>query len=63
MTDTQQQAPEQTAGLAPATTEAPATSMPRPANPDPKLPRLAEVPAFREFLGTGWGTPDRTPPV
>ncbi|MBG6238928.1 Xaa-Pro aminopeptidase [Mycetocola sp. CAN_C7] len=48
------------------TSNAPATgttSMPRPASPDPRLPRLTEVPAFAEFMGTGWGTPDRTAPV
>ena len=27
------------------------------------LPRLAEVAAFRETMATGWGVPDRTPPV
>ena len=37
--------------------------MPRPTNPDPRLPRLAEVPGFVEYMGTGWGTPDRTAPV
>ncbi|MEV1333371.1 aminopeptidase P family protein [Micromonospora costi] len=26
-------------------------------------PRLTEVPAFTEYLATGWGVPDRTPPV
>nr|WP_127795368.1 aminopeptidase P family protein [Agromyces sp. LHK192] len=37
--------------------------MPQPAAPDPRLPRLAEVPAFLEYMATGWGTPDRTPNV
>jgi Xaa-Pro aminopeptidase len=40
-----------------------AASMPRPASPDPRLPRLAEVPAFRDFMATGWSVPDRTPNV
>ncbi|MFD3445843.1 aminopeptidase P family protein [Microbacteriaceae bacterium 4G12] len=39
------------------------SAMPRPAAPDPRLPRLAEVPAFRDYMATGWATPDRTPPV
>jgi Xaa-Pro aminopeptidase len=30
---------------------------------DPRLPKLGEIPGFVEYLGTGWGTPDRTPPV
>ena len=38
-------------------------SMPRPAVPDARLPRLAEIAAFRDHMATGWGTPDRTPPV
>ncbi|MRG59322.1 M24 family metallopeptidase [Agromyces sp. CFH 90414] len=37
--------------------------MPQPAEPDPRLPRLAEIPAFLEYMATGWGTPDRTPNV
>ena len=41
----------------------PATSMPRPTTLDPRLPRISEIPAFQEFMATGWGTPDRTPPV
>ncbi|MEU4898678.1 aminopeptidase P family protein [Streptomyces sp. NPDC044780] len=28
-----------------------------------KLPRLAEIPAFIEYIGQGWGTPDRIPAV
>ncbi|WP_231391878.1 aminopeptidase P family protein [Arthrobacter sp. 35W] len=45
-------------------TEALATrSMPIPETPDPRLPRLAAVPAFTDYMATGWGTPDRTPPV
>ncbi|MCU6481046.1 Xaa-Pro aminopeptidase [Arthrobacter silviterrae] len=38
-------------------------SMPAPATPDPRLPKLANVEAFTEYMGQGWGTPDRTPPV
>lgn len=30
---------------------------------DPRLPKLGEIPGFVEYLGTGWGTPDRTPLV
>jgi Xaa-Pro aminopeptidase len=30
---------------------------------DPRLPKLGGIPGFVEYLGTGWGTPDRTPPV
>jgi Xaa-Pro aminopeptidase len=41
----------------------PAASMPRPAAPDPRLPRLAEVPAFVDYMATGWAAPDRTAPV
>ncbi|MFC6356820.1 aminopeptidase P family protein [Luethyella okanaganae] len=40
-----------------------AAAMPRSAQPDPRLPRLVGVPAFLEHMATGWGTPDRTPPV
>lgn len=40
-----------------------ASSMPAPATRDPRLPRLREVPAFLDYMATGWGTPDRTPPV
>ncbi|AMB60255.1 aminopeptidase P family protein [Microterricola viridarii] len=35
--------------------------MPRPSEPDPRLPRLAESPGFIDYMGTGWATPDRTP--
>lgn len=38
-------------------------SMPKSATPDPRLPRLAEVPAFTQYMAQGWGTPERTPPV
>ncbi|WP_202972926.1 aminopeptidase P family protein [Microterricola pindariensis] len=41
--------------------EQPASSMPRPSEPDPRLPRLAESAGFIEYMGTGWATPDRTP--
>ncbi|HET6672650.1 MAG TPA: Xaa-Pro aminopeptidase [Agromyces sp.] len=40
-----------------------ASSMPAPAAPDPRMPRLREVAAFSDFMATGWGTPDRTPRV
>jgi Xaa-Pro aminopeptidase len=30
---------------------------------DPRLPKLGEILGFVEYMGTGWGTPDRTPPV
>ncbi|GAA1940928.1 aminopeptidase P family protein [Agromyces allii] len=40
-----------------------ASSMPVPATRDPRLPRLREVPAFLEYMATGWDAPDRTPPV
>jgi Xaa-Pro aminopeptidase len=56
MTDTHQHATPQTVPAASA-------SMPRPAAPDPRLPRLAEVPAFVDYMATGWATPDRTAPV
>ena len=26
-------------------------------------PKLTEIPAFNAYMGQGWGTPDRTPPV
>ena len=38
-------------------------SMPTPSVPDSRMPRLANVPAFTEYMSKGWGTPDRTPPV
>lgn len=38
-------------------------SMPAPAVADERMPRLANVPAFTDYMATGWGTPDRTPPV
>lgn len=40
-----------------------AASMPTPETRDPRLPRLREVPAFLEYMATGWEAPDRTPPV
>ncbi|MFE2093280.1 aminopeptidase P family protein [Streptomyces sp. NPDC059460] len=30
---------------------------------DGKPPKLTEIPAFNTYMGTGWGTPDRTPTV
>jgi Xaa-Pro aminopeptidase len=29
----------------------------------PRLPKLGEIPGFVEYMGDGWGTPDRMPPV
>jgi len=29
----------------------------------PKLPKLGEIPSFVAYMGTGWDTPDRTPPT
>lgn len=37
--------------------------MPIPSTPDPRMPRLVNVPAFTEYMSQGWATPDRTPPV
>lgn len=45
------------------TTTGAATSMPTPTTPDPRLPKLGNIPAFTEYMSQGWGTPDRTPPV
>ena len=28
-----------------------------------RLPKLAELPSFAEYMSQGWDTPDRTPPV
>jgi len=39
------------------------SSMPVPTAENPRVPRLANVAAFTEYMSTGWGTPDRTPPV
>ncbi|SIR31381.1 aminopeptidase P family protein [Micromonospora avicenniae] len=30
---------------------------------DGRPPRLSEIPAFTEYMATGWDVPDRTPPV
>ena len=38
-------------------------SMPAPTTENPRVPRLANIPAFTEYMSQGWGTPDRTPPV
>lgn len=38
-------------------------SMPATSTPDPRMPRLGTVKAFTDYMATGWGTPDRTPPV
>lgn len=39
------------------------TGAPLRAPADPRLPRLAEIEAFNDYMATGWGTPDRTPRV
>ncbi|MGW2330223.1 aminopeptidase P family protein [Streptomyces sp. NPDC001700] len=39
----------------------PGRSGPVPAGPDPRLPRLAELPGFAAYMGQGWAIPDRTP--
>lgn len=41
----------------------PTVSMPSSSNPDPRLPKLGNIPAFTQYMSEGWGTPDRTPPV
>ncbi|POH57994.1 aminopeptidase P family protein [Arthrobacter glacialis] len=41
----------------------PAPAVPVPGLEDRRPPKLAKVPAFIEYMGQGWGTPDRTPPV
>ncbi|WP_258142694.1 aminopeptidase P family protein [Arthrobacter sp. MYb227] len=43
------------------TSEQKTASMPAPKTADPKLPRLAEVPAFTEWMSQGWADPERTP--
>lgn len=30
---------------------------------DPRLPKLANLESFNAYMATGWGTPERTPPV
>ena len=40
-----------------------ARSMPRPAEPDPRMPRLADAPGFSAWMLDGWGEADRTPVV
>jgi Xaa-Pro aminopeptidase len=50
-------------GDTPTPGEPPAASMPRPAAPDPRLPRLAQSRGFREWMATGWGESDRSPRV
>lgn len=39
------------------------SSMPVPTAENPRVPRLANVAAFTEYMSKGWGAPDRTPPV
>ncbi|MFQ4148403.1 aminopeptidase P family protein [Arthrobacter sp. LAPM80] len=41
----------------------PSTSGPALATGEGRPPKLATVPAFIDYMGQGWGTPDRTPPV
>ncbi|MEB8340326.1 aminopeptidase P family protein [Streptomyces endophyticus] len=41
----------------------PATSVPRSSTPDPRMPRLAELPDFTAYMGQGWDEADRTPPT
>lgn len=40
-----------------------ASSMPAPAERDPRMPRLAQSPGFNESMLGGWGTPARTPVI
>ncbi|WP_269939097.1 aminopeptidase P family protein [Arthrobacter sp. HY1533] len=40
-----------------------ASPAPAAAADDRRIPRLANVPVFTEYMSQGWGTPDRTPPV
>ncbi|WP_232819183.1 aminopeptidase P family protein [Homoserinimonas sp. OAct 916] len=40
-----------------------ASSMPKPARKDPRMPRLADSAEFNAYMSDGWTTPDRTPPV
>lgn len=47
------------AGAAPG----PARSMPQAPEPDPRMPRLAGSPGFREFMQRGWADADRTPVI
>lgn len=44
-------------------TPAATASMPKPAERDPKMPRLAQSPGFVEHMKHGWSVPDRTPTV
>ncbi len=44
-------------------TPTPASSMPAPTEPDPRLPRLAASEAFNAYMAGGWEAPDRTPSV
>lgn len=45
------------------TTPAPGRSGPVPTEPDPRLPRLGELPGFTAYMAQGWATPDRTSPT
>lgn len=40
-----------------------ARSMPEATSGNPRLPKLAEVPAFQTLMASGWSEPDRTPHV
>ncbi|WP_308195597.1 aminopeptidase P family protein [Agromyces cavernae] len=55
--------PDAVAELVVPAAAAPARSMPQAAEPDPRMPRLAEAPGFREWMLQGWGEADRTPGV
>ena len=37
--------------------------MPRPPAPDPRMPRLAEVSKFKDWMAQGWGSPALDQPV
>ncbi|MCL7368335.1 MULTISPECIES: aminopeptidase P family protein [Streptomyces] len=67
MTDTEQtlRTPTPTPGDSAERPAAPAgpASGPVAEEPDPRMPRLAAMPAFVAYMGQGWGTPDRTAQV
>ena len=47
--------PDAVAELVAPAAAAPARSMPQAAEPDPRMPRLAEAPGFSEWMLQGWG--------
>ncbi len=47
----------------PTSEPVPSQSAPALTTGGTRLPRLADVPAFTEYMAQGWETPDRTPPV